>query len=72
MTEIFHRPEVAAKQFGITLQAFYAACREQKIPHIRIGKRIRVPESALQRWIEEQLGKNTNAQTPATSLTARN
>lgn len=55
MIEELHKPEAVAPRVGLSLQAFYAACRQKQFPHVRIGKRIRIPETALQRWIEEQL-----------------
>jgi excisionase family DNA binding protein len=63
--EEFHKPETIASRFGMSLQALYAACRLNQIPHVRIGKRIRFPESALQKWIKEESAKSTNG----TSLT---
>lgn len=62
MVEEFHKPEAVAPRIGLTLQAFYAACRAKQFPHVRIGKRIRVPDSLLQKWIAEQAVISTNAQ----------
>jgi excisionase family DNA binding protein len=39
----------------LDLQAIYRYAREKKIPSIRIGAKLRFPESALQRWIDDQL-----------------
>ncbi len=72
MTEQFYTVEVVAPRVGLSVQALYSACRQKQFPHIRIGKRIRVPESALRQWIEEQLAKNTNAQVSVNSFEAVN
>jgi excisionase family DNA binding protein len=42
-------------QIGMSEQGLYAACREGQFPHVRIGKRIRIPASAVSRWVEQQL-----------------
>lgn len=55
MVETLHKVETVAPQVGMTKAALYAACREKQFPHVRIGKRIRIPEAGLRRWIEEQL-----------------
>jgi excisionase family DNA binding protein len=47
-----------APRVGLTRQALFAACRNGQFPHVRIGRRIRIPASGLERWIEEQLAKN--------------
>jgi excisionase family DNA binding protein len=47
-------PEIAP-QIGMSEQGLYAACREGQFPHVRIGKRIRIPASAVSRWVEQQL-----------------
>ncbi len=64
--------EAVAPRAGMSKQALYAACRARQFPHVRIGKRIRIPESLLEKWIQEQATKNTNAQESRVSLeTAR-
>lgn len=64
------KPETVAPKVGLSLGAFYAACRAKQFPHVRIGKRIRVPESALKQWIDEQLTGKSPAQ-PAASAVAQ-
>lgn len=51
-------PEVATR-VGFTRNALYRMCRERRFPHIRVGKLIRIPESGVQRWLEEQLRQST-------------
>jgi len=52
-----------APQVHMSEQGLYAACREKQFPHVRIGSRIRIPASALARWVEEQVsgGATNNA-----------
>jgi|SoiMetStandDraft_2_1073263.scaffolds.fasta_scaffold509323_1 excisionase family DNA binding protein len=47
-------PEVAPKA-RLSEQGLYRAIREGQFPAVRIGAKIRIPESALQRWIEQQM-----------------
>lgn len=47
-------PEVA-KRLGLGRNAAYALVRTKGFPAIRIGKHIRVPVAALERWLEEQV-----------------
>jgi excisionase family DNA binding protein len=62
MIERLHRVAVVAPQVDMTVPAIYAAIRAGQFPYIRIGRRIRIPESLLQQWLEEKLAKNTKAQ----------
>jgi len=55
--------EVVAPRAGMSRQALYKACREKRFPHVRIGRRIRIPASELAAWIREQAAKNSEAQT---------
>jgi excisionase family DNA binding protein len=51
-------------------QGLYRAIREGQFPAIRIGAKIRIPESAMKRWIDSQIGPPQNeTQEPATSVT---
>jgi excisionase family DNA binding protein len=47
-------PEVAPLA-RMSEQALYRAIRAGQIPAIRIGAKVRIPESALRRWIESQI-----------------
>lgn len=52
----------AAQALGIGRTHAYDLVRRGSIPHIRIGRCIRIPESALSSWIEQQTtttGKST-------------
>lgn len=70
--EVLHTVEAIAPQFNLSTQAVYAACRNGQIPHIRIGKRIRIPESSIQKWIDAQTSKNNDAQESENSYQAVN
>jgi excisionase family DNA binding protein len=50
------RPEAARKLLDIGRNTFYELIREGKIPHIRLGKSIRVPRQALLDFIDTQMG----------------
>lgn len=63
----------AADLLGLDTQGVYRYCREGVIPHIRIGAQIRIPQSALQKWIDSQLSIHLDqpkAQEPGSSVVA--
>ncbi|MEP7343430.1 MAG: helix-turn-helix domain-containing protein, partial [Acidobacteriota bacterium] len=60
--EVFHTVETIAPQLNLSVQAVYAACRNGQLPHVRIGRRIRIPETALKLWVEEQTNNENKAQ----------
>lgn len=39
-------------------QGLYRAIREKQFPAIKIGSQIRIPESSLKAWVENQLKMN--------------
>jgi len=45
--------EEAAKILGIGRNVAYDLVHEGKIPHLRLGRQIRIPKIALQRMLEE-------------------
>lgn len=45
----------AAPLVRMSVQGLYRAIREKQFPAIKIGSQIRIPESVLKHWIEEQL-----------------
>lgn len=45
-------PQVA-ERLGLPEYSTYALIRERKIPHLKIGRRIRVRGESLERWIRE-------------------
>lgn len=44
----------AAPLVNMSRQGLYAAIRAQQFPALHIGRRIRIPQSSVQRWIAEQ------------------
>jgi len=50
--EEFLKVAEAAPKLKMSEQALYSAIREGKFPALRIGRRIRIPISLLNRWIE--------------------
>lgn len=42
----------AAGRLGVRLHRVYELCREDVLPHVRIGRQIRVDPDALEEWIE--------------------
>jgi len=50
---IYTVPEVAA-YLKICKSKLYAMIRRGEIPHIKIGKNVRILESDLEAWLEEQ------------------
>lgn len=49
----------AAPLLGLDDQGLYRSIREGQFPiFVRIGVKIRIPESALKSWIERQLQSN--------------
>lgn len=45
----------AAPLVQMSQQGLYAAIRAKQFPALHIGRRIRIPQSAVQRWIAEQV-----------------
>lgn len=43
----------AAELLGIGRSAAYEACQRGQIPTVRIGRRILIPRSALERFLED-------------------
>lgn len=43
-----------AQRLRVSKDAAYAMIRRGEIPHIRVGRLVRVSPDALDRWIEEQ------------------
>ncbi len=53
MDEIMTIPEVA-RYLKISKSKLYWLVQTQQIPHIKIGRNVRVRQSDLERWIEAQ------------------
>jgi excisionase family DNA binding protein len=43
-----------AKDLGMCERSIRRALRDDKIPHIKLGKRYILPRAAIRRWLEEE------------------
>ena len=50
------KPQEVQKALGIKRTKFYEMVKAGELPVIRLGKCIRVPAKALEKWIEGQEG----------------
>jgi len=48
------RPREAAAAIGVSERTLWSWTREGTVPHVRRGKTIMYPVSALTRWLDEQ------------------
>jgi len=53
-------PAAAAKYFGMSRKAAYAAAKKGTIPVVRVGRTLRVPIKAIERMLE-RAGEDTAA-----------
>lgn len=51
----FLRVSELAEYMGVGKAAAYELCRRQGFPALRIGNSIRIPDTALQQWIANEL-----------------
>lgn len=56
MEKILLKPTEAAETLGIGRTRVYEMLACGELPSIRIGRSIRVPVAALQKWVEERHG----------------
>jgi len=54
--KVFTIPEVAA-YLKISKSKIYDLVSRKKIPHLKVGRNVRIRESDLQRWVELQIEK---------------
>lgn len=47
----------AAAYIGVSRPTFFRLCNTEGFPAIRVGRAIRVPKAALDRWLEEHAGE---------------
>ena len=52
---IFYRPDEVAERLRLSRSKTYAAIQGGEIPSVRIGRSVRVPRAALERWVESRL-----------------
>lgn len=55
----------AARVLRISRNKVYELVRQRLIPAVRLGKNIRIPRQALDRWIAEQSAPSTGHPDPA-------
>lgn len=48
-------PETVASRLEIPVSQVYSLMREGKLPSVKLGKYVRVPEEALEEWLQSQL-----------------
>ena len=46
--------EEAAQQLGISMPSMYQLCRKADFPSLRVGRKILVSLSGLEKWIDKQ------------------
>lgn len=51
----------AAALLGLSKSGVYEAVAQGTLPHIRIGRSVRVPKAAIERILEEAMRKSTTA-----------
>jgi excisionase family DNA binding protein len=51
----------AAPLVRMSQQGLYAAIRAKQFPALHIGRRIRIPQSSVQRWIADQVQTTTTS-----------
>ncbi len=54
MNEIFYTIPEVAQTLKLSKSKVYYLVQTGKLPHIRIGKNVRIKESDLHRWIDQQ------------------
>jgi len=47
-----------AEYIGLSSDMIYILCREKRIPHIRIGRRILFKRAAIDEWLENQMSES--------------
>jgi excisionase family DNA binding protein len=53
MTALLLRPEEVWRELGISRTVAYAMIARGELPVVRIGRSVRVPREALERWVRE-------------------
>ena len=61
--------EHLAREIGVRQQACYAAIRKGLIPHIRIGRGIILPRSAISQWLKNTWRELRNRSLAPSSVT---
>jgi excisionase family DNA binding protein len=54
---LLYRPIEAAEQLGISRTKLYELIAAGEIPAVVVGKRMRIPVSALREWVERRVAE---------------
>lgn len=54
MERLLIRPKEASEMLGCSRSHLYTLLATGTLPRVRLGKSIRIPLTALRRWIDEQ------------------
>lgn len=65
-TEMMTVPE-AAKYLRISRDLVYELAKRGDLPHVRLGRVIRIPQFGLEQWITRQTGLPLSGQSEVTS-----
>jgi len=57
MERLLLRPAEAAEVLGVGRSKIYALLAAGELPGVRVGKSVRVPVAALERWVNERAGE---------------
>lgn len=71
MEKIFAKPSEAAEALGLGRSKTYQLIAAGILPHVRIGKSIRVPVEALRRWAQDQSNAAQSDRAPVANAGAR-
>jgi excisionase family DNA binding protein len=56
---VTYTPDALARVLGVARNTVYAALRNGRIPHIRIGRRFVIPKAAVDAWFAS-IGEQTS------------
>ncbi|NUQ44737.1 MAG: helix-turn-helix domain-containing protein [Phycisphaerae bacterium] len=56
VTLALNAPDAAAA-LGISTRLLWSMTNQNRIPHVRIGRRVIYPTAELQKWLNEQISK---------------
>lgn len=71
MERLLLRPTEAAELLGVGRTTMYALLATGEIPSVRVGKSIRVPAGALERWVSVRTAEPAETVEPDAPATGR-
>ncbi len=54
-------PDEAARQLGISKPTMYTLCGRKDFPTVKIGRKIIIPFTSLEKWLEDQANAGRDA-----------